>query len=975
MAEYLGTSGDDSLLGGAGNDDLLGAGGDDYLHGGGGDDWLYGDMGADRLEGAGGDDYLHGGDGVDVAIFSGQFSDYRVHYISSNGRYLVADQAGGRDGHDVVSAIELLQFTDRIVAPQDALFVLTGTAGDDSLYGGKTDDLIVGGQGNDYLDGGNGGSDTAIFTGNANEYTVTEAGTDGYLVADKVGGRDGTDRLSTITWLRFADATVTPVDALSPVAIAGTAGADTLHGSVSPDSIAGLAGDDWLYGHGANDTLTGAAGSDYLIGDAGDDVLEGGAGDDVLQGVFGDDVAVFSGNFSDYLITYENGPYRVVDLVSGRDGTDHLYDVGQVRFADRTSAIDDALTPASITGTSHGDNLSGTGAGDSISALDDDDSLYGWAGNDLLNGGAGRDFLSGGNGNDSLVGGTGNDEIDGGAGDDTLTLSGEFSEYSVASEPGQRLLIVDSAWGRDGIERAWDVEFFRFANGLLTKAQLLADVGISSSGTSGLQAGTSRNDYLYGSKGADTLLGGAGNDWLHAGDDGHDSINGGSGNDSLSAGSGNDTVEGGEGGDSVDGGSGDDVAVLSGARSQYQATVVDGMLKLIHAQEGTDWYANVETYRFSDGTVTAAQLTASGTPGDAHYGTDGADSLSGGSGDDSLYGGKGNDVLTGGADQDLLDGEGGSDTAAWSGPRADYTVAYDEAAGRYVVIDGVAGRDGTDAVSNVEFLRFADGTRAVGAAGIDGLLRTGTNSTDTLQGGSGSDSLYGGKGTDGLSGQAGDDYLQGEEDADALDGGAGADRLLGNEGKDTLTGGSGDDSLDGGSGTDIAVYSGARGGYTIVNASTGATVSSSAEGADTLTGVERLRFSDSAVALDLDGNAGQVARLIGAVLGAEAVANPSFVRIGLAQVDAGVSSDTLMPIALSYALGPTYSNEAVVALLFTNLFGSPPTAAQMAPYVSLLQTQQLTPAGLASIAAQSSYNDASIELTGLKASGLVYALG
>jgi len=56
------------------------------------------------------------------------------------------------------------------------------------------------------------------------------------------------------------------------------------------------------------------------------------------------------------------------------------------------------------------------------------------------------------------------------------------------------------------------------------------------------------------------------------------------------------------------------------------------------------------------------------------------------------------------------------------------------------------------------------------------------------------------------------------------------------------------------------VFSGARAAYTLTKTATGYTVQSSA-GTDTLTGVERLQFSDSTLALDVSGNAGQVYRL------------------------------------------------------------------------------------------------------------------
>jgi hypothetical protein len=76
-----------------------------------------------------------------------------------------------------------------------------------------------------------------------------------------------------------------------------------------------------------------------------------------------------------------------------------------------------------------------------------------------------------------------------------------------------------------------------------------------------------------------------------------------------------------------------------------------------------------------------------------------------------LIGGSGNDLLTGGAGNDTIDGGAGSfDTAMYSGTRAQYTIALSQVgtlAG--TVTDLVAGRDGTDTLQNVEFLKFSDG--------------------------------------------------------------------------------------------------------------------------------------------------------------------------------------------------------------------------------------------------------------------------
>ena len=87
------------------------------------------------------------------------------------------------------------------------------------------------------------------------------------------------------------------------------------------------------------------------------------------------------------------------------------------------------------------------------------------------------------------------------------------------------------------------------------------------------------------------------------------------------------------------------------------------------------------------------------------------------------------------------------------------------------------------------------------------------------------------------------------------------DSMIGNSINNVLTGGAGDDTIDGGAGTDTAVFSVARATSTITKSGTGWTVSSTADGSDTLANVERLQFTDATVALDISGIGGQAYRI------------------------------------------------------------------------------------------------------------------
>jgi len=163
-----------------------------------------------------------------------------------------------------------------------------------------------------------------------------------------------------------------------------------------------------------------------------------------------------------------------------------------------------------------------------------------------------------------------------------------------------------------------------------------------------------------------------------------------------------------------------------------------------------------------------------------------------------------------------------------------------------------------------------------GGIGSDRLFGTNNVEPDIMQGNGGADTLMGNAGDDQLfSANAADPFGLTDRDGDLLDGGtgndlvrggSGNDTLIGAAGNDTLAGGAGSNSISGDAGVDTALYNLARGDYTIAQKGASIGVTSSAGGIDTLTGVERLQFSDTAVAYDIDGNAGKMFRLYQAAL-------------------------------------------------------------------------------------------------------------
>lgn len=142
-----------------------------------------------------------------------------------------------------------------------------------------------------------------------------------------------------------------------------------------------------------------------------------------------------------------------------------------------------------------------------------------------------------------------------------------------------------------------------------------------------------------------------------------------------------------------------------------------------------------------------------------------------------------------------------------------------------------------------------------------------------------------------------------------------------------------------------------------------------------LSQVERLAFTNGQLAIDLDGSAGVVAKVIGAVFGAVSVRNAEYVGIGLKLLDGGTSYAGLMQLALDARLGAAASHVAVVDLLYGNVVGAPPSPAEQALYVALLDNRSYTPATLGVLAADTDLNKINIDLVGLAQVGLPYVLG
>jgi hypothetical protein len=178
-----------------------------------------------------------------------------------------------------------------------------------------------------------------------------------------------------------------------------------------------------------------------------------------------------------------------------------------------------------------------------------------------------------------------------------------------------------------------------------------------------------------------------------------------------------------------------------------------------------------------------------------------------------------------------------------------------------------------------------------------------------------------------------------------------------------------------GQGLDTVVWPQAQAQYRITPTATGWAVQDTAQkgATDQLEGVERLRFSDHALALDLDGHAGTVAKTLGAVFGPASVGNLVYVGTGLYYLDVlNLSAHELMKLAIDARLGPAAGHDQVVTLLYTHVVGQAPSEQVKQSYVRLLDSGEQTVANLGLWAADLDINKLNIKLVGLTQTGLAY---
>ena len=270
-----------TLIGDASANVLTGGAGADTFTGGAGIDSFVGGAGIDTVS------YADAGAGISINLITGvqtgaaagetyssieifQGSNFADTFVLSDGGTVTAVYAGS--GDDIVTGS----------IQNDTL---RGGSGNDTLAGGGGNDVLFGQAGNDIIDGG-AGTDVAQFyqsfdatsSGAIADFRFADLGNGWLQVTDsRPGSPAGTDQLTNVESMLFSDGSINLLQ--------GTAGNDTLTGTVGRDVLLGGAGDDTLTGGGAVDWLFGGAGNDTLVATDATNLAraDGGTGIDILK--------------------------------------------------------------------------------------------------------------------------------------------------------------------------------------------------------------------------------------------------------------------------------------------------------------------------------------------------------------------------------------------------------------------------------------------------------------------------------------------------------------------------------------------------------------------------------------------------------------------------------------------------------------------------------------------------------------------
>ena len=177
-------------------------------------------------------------------------------------------------------------------------------------------------------------------------------------------------------------------------------------------------------------------------------------------------MAVYRGNRGDYSIVGTATGLQVINLTGNGDGTDVVYNIERLRFADGDVVVANGLTGSLVTGSPGDDSLVGTILNDTIEGYAGNDTIVALAGEDDIDAGDGDDTIDAGEqndtvdagaGDDTIRGGGGDDSIDGSTGTDTAVFSGDLADYTITGDGS-----ASTVTGPDGTDVLTNVRVLQF---------------------------------------------------------------------------------------------------------------------------------------------------------------------------------------------------------------------------------------------------------------------------------------------------------------------------------------------------------------------------------------------------------------------------------------------------------------------------------------------------------------------------------
>ena len=226
-----------------------------------------------------------------------------------------------------------------------------------------------------------------------------------------------------------------------------------------------------------------------------------------------------------------------------------------------------------------------------------------------------------------------------------------------------------------------------------------------------------------------------------------------------------------------------------------------------------------------------------------------------------------------------------------------------------------------------------------------------------------------------------DDLIDATDEATTkvvLAGGAGNDVIKASSKNNVLIGGEGNDSLDGGSGIDTAAFEAGLNEIVVQRDEAGEwIVESDAEGRDVLVNVERISTADQSLALDIDGNAGQMYRVYKAAFNRDPMqGDTTGLGYWIDQADGGMD---VVEVAARFidsdefrdTYGAGVSDETYIDALYENVLGRLPDEEGRAWWIDQIANnpEKSREKVLADFAESTENQDAVIDLIG---NGIVF---